>query len=214
MRQRADQHERRLAPRRVSCSSSQSHWISSPGGCSISTVDRVAAAVLADQADRPQLKPPQLAHQRRIGALEARRRRARDAAPSPPGAGRRRSAPRCRRGTAPGSSAPAAAPTDAPAPRRGTCATVLRSRPVWRLIADTDQPRAASAWISTSSSSVSIPAGPPDPGSQASSTRDPAGGPRQNRARAWEATPARPYGPSPPSLPTRASTRYRGGEFR
>jgi hypothetical protein len=31
---------------------------------------RPAAALLADQADRPQLQPPQLADQRRIGALE------------------------------------------------------------------------------------------------------------------------------------------------
>ena len=37
--------------------------------------------------------------------------------------------------------------------------TVLRSRPVCRAIADTDQPRRASAWISTSSSSLSIPPG-------------------------------------------------------
>src|SRR5690606_16551392 len=40
------------------------------------------------------------------------------------------------------------------------------------------------------------------------------GTPDRTRAHAREATTARPYGPSPPSLPARRSTPYRGREFR
>src|SRR3954454_11168245 len=76
--------------------------------------------------------------------------------------------------------------------------TVLRSRPVCRAIADTDQPRRANAWISTSSSSVSIPSGA---SIQIAGVRtsDPGGGPRQTTRAVTRS--ARAYGPSLRELP-------------
>ena len=90
-------------------------------------------------------------------------------------------------------------------------ATVLRSRPLCRAIAETDQPRRASALISTSSSWVNIPHGPPR--SRRREHRDDRGGPRQNRARARGSTPARPSSLASVEPRARIPTRYRPGEF-
>jgi hypothetical protein len=94
-------------------------------------------------------------------------------------------------------------------------ATVLRSRPVCRAIAAFDQPRAANACISTSSSWVNIPHGPPHL-SLALRTADGEGDHRQNDAHApGHDSRLRPYGPSPTAAPRRVSSHPAGGgEFR
>src|SRR3954447_7342701 len=83
-------------------------------------------------------------------------------------------------------------------PLRGSCRylrIVLRSRSVCLAIADTDQPRAASAWISTSSSCVSIPLGALPSTVAWHEHPRPSEGPRTERADAGSDTAsARPTG--------------------
>jgi hypothetical protein len=97
---------------------------------------------------------------------------------------------------------------------RAALLMVLRSRPVCRAIADTDQPRAFSALISTSSSCVSIPVGSSSM-LLASNTTDREGDPRQNTPRA----PGNASGVGPPGRhlqrsPARQLPPLPDGEFR
>jgi len=73
VRQRANQHERRLAPRDVLRSELEPVPLDLLAR-RVVDLDRhgAAATMLADQTDRPQLQAPQLAHQRRIGPIEPR----------------------------------------------------------------------------------------------------------------------------------------------
>src|SRR3954454_3250094 len=92
-------------------------------------------------------------------------------------------------------------------PLRGSCRylrIVLRSRSLCLAIADTDQPRAASAWISTSSSCVSIPWGALPTSVAWLEHPRPWEGPRTTRAQArWDTGSPRPTGSArlPPSPP-------------
>jgi hypothetical protein len=68
-----DEHERRLAPRDILGRELEPVPLDLLAG-RVVDLDRhlVAAAVLADQTDRPQLQAPQLADQRRVGPIEPR----------------------------------------------------------------------------------------------------------------------------------------------
>ena len=140
------------------CSSSQSNWISSPG-LMLELDGHAVPAGPAGLAHRPQPEPAQLPHQRRVGAIEPELDAPRDSSTVAVDvrvireprhqvvakrlqAARRRLAPRRR--ARPGTCGPSCGP--------GRCAARSQTP---------TSPAAPSAWISTSSSCVSIPPGPP-----------------------------------------------------
>jgi hypothetical protein len=163
VRQRAEQHERRLTPRGVVQLKPVPLDLLARRVLDLDP-DRVAAAVLAHPAHGPQLQATQLTHERRIGAVEpgvdelaVKHRRVDVRVIDEP----------CRQIVAKRLRQLGARPRRTPTGRARYLRIVLRSRPVCRAIAATVQPRARRAWISTSSSSVSIPQGSSSTGLQA-----------------------------------------------
>lgn len=141
MRQRADQHVGRSLPRRGRQLKPVELDLL-PGGMVDLDRRRAPAALLTDQTQRPKLKAAQLTHKRRIGAIEARRdellkqRHRRQM--------RILDEPRGDVALEAFKTARARSRSRPPSPAR-YLRTVLRSRPVCRAIADTDQPRACNA---------------------------------------------------------------------